>query len=480
MKGQNKLGVGLLYALLALATLLVFSYSTSPLWPNTCFDQCIFSVIGWNWAEGQLPYLTAWDSKGPVIFFFNMLGHLFTDGEAGIFTIQAVNLAAVLWLSDRFLRGYVSGKKSFFFCLCFLLAYIVICSGGNQVGDYTLSLSVASVFCTYRWSLGLQEGRCAHPWRHAFVYGLFFSACLLSRLTNAMALSASVFAIFVVLVSHGLWKNLLTNVLGFMAGFAMMFVPFAIYFALHGAFGEMWYAMFSYNLEYAMHSSPVATQNSCFMLVYYLFYFICLVAVVISSVLSFVDGKRKTAVVWLFVSAVPLLWLLKSYANANYAISYLPLLFVSLLQLSGNKGRRYMTARCFVCGVVLLGFLNHVRVFSHYTGSDREKVESQLAIVSAVPQGDSFVAYNCQPAVYLQAPRHPYYKYFVCQDWAIENGQSLRAKVHSCFAKGDVQWILLYNGNEEPCAIKDVLRSRYEAYRKDEANHLILYKRKDF
>lgn len=32
------------------------------------FDQDIFYVIGRNWAEGKLPYVTAWDSKGPYIF----------------------------------------------------------------------------------------------------------------------------------------------------------------------------------------------------------------------------------------------------------------------------------------------------------------------------------------------------------------------------------------------------------------------------
>lgn len=481
MKMKESIRKPLLFTLLAVVSLLVFSYGSSPLWPNDVNhnDQCIFSVIGWNWAHGLLPYVTAWDSKGPIIFFFNMLGHLFTDGEAGIFTLQVINLAAVLWLSDRFLRKYVTGKQSFFFCLCFLLAYIIVCTGGNQVSDYTLLLSVASVFCTYKWSLDFQAGQCAHPWRFAFVYGLFFSACLLSRMTNAMLLSASVFVVFVVLVYHRLWKNLLANVLGFMAGFATMFVPFAVYFALHGAFGEMWYAMFTYNVEYALYSSSAKTHYSSFMLVYYLFYFICLEAVVVSSVLTFIDGKRKTALVWLAVSALTLLWLFKSYANANYVISYLPVLFVSLLQLAGKKGRRYVAARCFIAGVLLLGFLNHVRIFSTYVEDGKEDVESQLAIISDIPQGDSFVAYNCHPAVYLRAQRHPHYQYFILQDWAIENGQSLRERVHACYSHGDVQWILLYKGYKDPCTIQDVLQKNYEVYKKDETNQLVLYKRRN-
>lgn len=161
-----------IYALLALAVLLVFSQSTSPLWPHVAFDQSIFSVIGRNWAEGQLPYTTAWDSKGPIIFFFNMLGHRLSDGETGTFVLQAVNLTAVLCLCHGLLRSYFSSWRSLLASVLFLLAYVIDCSGGNQVGDYTLLLSVGSVFCTYRWTLSLDERQYRHPWRYAFVYGL--------------------------------------------------------------------------------------------------------------------------------------------------------------------------------------------------------------------------------------------------------------------------------------------------------------------
>lgn len=466
------------YALLSVAVLLVFSQSTSPLWLSTAFDQSIFSVIGRNWAEGQLPYTTAWDSKGPIIFFFNMLGHRLSDGETGTFVLQAVNLTAVLCLCHGLLRRYLSSWRSLLASVLFLLAYVIDCSGGNQVGDYTLLLSVGSVFCTYRWTLGLEQGRYRHPWRYAFVYGLFFSACLLSRLTNAMVLSMSVLAVLVVLVGHGLWRNLLANALGFVAGFLVIFVPFAAYFWAHSALGEMWYATFTYNLEYALHSSPINSQDSRFMVVYYLFYFICLVSTLLSAVLNFLDGRRRSAAVWFVVSAVTLLWLARSYANANYAISYLPLLLVALLQMSGRAGRRYQLARYMVFGVVLAGFANYVRVFSQYANAGREETADELAMILSVPQTDSFVAYNCQPALYLQAGRRPHCRFFVCQDWAIANGPTLRERVRASFVECRAQWILFAEA-PEPCAISDLLKRDYEPTKKDEAAGLILYKRRD-
>ena len=56
---------------LVLAALFVsaFSYGTSPFYVNHAFsDSAMFQVIGKGWAEGSLPYVDLWDSKGPLIF----------------------------------------------------------------------------------------------------------------------------------------------------------------------------------------------------------------------------------------------------------------------------------------------------------------------------------------------------------------------------------------------------------------------------
>ena len=94
-----------LYALVALGLTLIF-LSNSPLWNSFCADQSMFSVIGANWAEGKLPYVDTWDSKGPFIFFMNMIGHRLARGEMGIFILQTINLVAVLPLSHYFLRRH--------------------------------------------------------------------------------------------------------------------------------------------------------------------------------------------------------------------------------------------------------------------------------------------------------------------------------------------------------------------------------------
>lgn len=128
----------------------------------------------------------------------------------------------------------------------FIASYTIINSGGNQVGDCNLLLSVISIFLVYNWTRKYQDSIIEHPWKYAFIYGLFFASCLLSRLTNAVAICASILAIVSILVYHKKWNNLIKNSIAFIAGCCTFALPFIIYFNIHNALSDMWYATFLY------------------------------------------------------------------------------------------------------------------------------------------------------------------------------------------------------------------------------------------
>ena len=83
-----------------------------------------------------------------------------------------------------------------------------------------------------------------------------------------------------------------------------------------------------------------------------------------------------------------------------------------------------------------------------------------------VPKCDTFVAYDISPTFYIYAGREPDYRFFATQDWAIENGPSLRQKVVDCYRSGLAEWILVYQYGQSN--IKGVLDENYELYRYDE------------
>lgn len=161
------------YLIVSLLFNLLFCPNISPLWNKTMSDQAMFSIIGENWAHGLLPYVSTWDSKGPVIFFFNMLGHKIASGENGVFILQVLNMAGVLLISHLYMRRWCRLGHELLFQLLFMMNYVIICSyGGNQVGDSTQLLGTWAVMCAYDWSRGLEQRRYAHPWGNAVVYAL--------------------------------------------------------------------------------------------------------------------------------------------------------------------------------------------------------------------------------------------------------------------------------------------------------------------
>ncbi|MBQ7423011.1 MAG: hypothetical protein IJV27_12870 [Prevotella sp.] len=480
---QRKIDIRILVllSLIAFTALLVFSFSTSFLYHIVSdFDQSIFEIIGKNWSRGYLPYAETWDSKGPIIFFVNMLGYLFLGGRNGIFLLQFANLTVCLYYFYCFLRKRFSWKASLAYTVLSLLSYITICSGGNQVCDYTLLLSAISIFCTYSWAEQFQDtGRPEHSLAYAFAYGLFFSGSFLSRLSNAAGLCVSVLVVAIVLMVFRRWQDLLHNALAFLLGFAVLFVPFAVYFAANGIFGEMWYATFTYNLEYALSSKSSETIHTTSSFLYSLVYFFSVISVLIVSILTLIFNprRRKTGLIWLSISLFVLCWLYKSYANANYAIVYIPFVCVAMSEFRQllSKDSRLKAVQYAVYAVFILGFINHIRVFTSYYERGEQPYEKMIQGLKPSYK-NSFVAYNCIPDIYLKYDIRPCYRFFVCQDWAIQNGNSLLPKVRETFATGQAEWILV--DDAEHSQINDILTDLYWEYRIDKKHHLTLFKRK--
>lgn len=479
-----KLSPWISLAIIAFAVLYACSYYTHTDYRVLAFDQDIFYVIGRNWAEGKLPYITAWDSKGPFIFFFNTLGYLITKSDLGVVILEVINFTLVSWCCYFFLCKYCSKTLSFIYTLLFIASYIIINSGVNQVGDCTLLLSVISIFLVYNWSRKYQDGMIEHSWKYACIYGLFFASCLLSRLTNAMAICASIIAIASILIYHRKWKNLMKNSLSFIIGCCTFSLPFIIYFSIHNALSDMWYATFLYNIEYTIHSHPDAVTDTHFPLIYFTLYNISIISALLFGIIAIIYNVRKRiAYIWGFIAIFTIGWIVKSYANANYTISFLPILFVALIELSTlynkNKKKIYLLGTYAIGAIIAVGVANYIRITHCYKVVAKEmknNAQYQIDLLKDIPQKDSYIFYNGLPYIYATQNIRPYYPYWICQDWAIENGMSLRKKVRECYAKGDVKWIIIFD--YEHSNIKDILLNRYFICKEDKKNKLTLFKLK--
>lgn len=92
--------------------------------------------------------------------------------------------------------------------------------------------------------------------------------------------------------------------------------------------------------------------------------------------------------------------------------------------------------------VIIIGTGNYIRTTMCYESVARDMkkdAQYQIDMIKDIPKEDSFIFYNGLPFIYATQNIRPYYPYWICQDWAIENGISLRSKVRDCYAKGDAK-----------------------------------------
>lgn len=469
----------LLLAVITLASLAYYLDSSSFLFSDVpSFDQEMFEIIGREWSRGSLPYRDVWDSKGPIIFFCNMLGYRL-GGHACIFWLEFANITAFLWCTMLYCLRRLRKPQAYMATLSVLAAFITASSCGNTVSEYTLLPALLSIILFYEWADRWQAtGKADHDGRYAVVYGAFLASCLLSRLSNAMCLCVSIAVVGCVLAYHRRWKNILLNTAAFAIGFAIVFLPFAAYFMYHGIFGEMWYAMLSYNIEYASTSMATHDDGGIKAQLYQFIYFLPLWALLLLSAIIALRHRerRKVAVAHATIAMLSLLWLYNSYASANYIISAVPYIIVVAAELSLMAARspkaRYIAGALLL--ILLAGFANYTRIYTNWIAKRDNYWQPLTQGIGNWRQ--SFVAYNCKPYIYLQEDIRPAYRFFVCQDWAIHNGPSLRDKVRDTFERGDARWVLV--AEYDSCNIRDILDRRYlpyRQYRHKDGNTYILF-----
>lgn len=166
----------------------------------------------------------------------------------------------VLGIFDMTKAFKISEKQRMIITVFSLVSLVVFYSNGNLTEEYCLPF--------LSWSLSkeisyLRSKEKKHLSQYAFLYGVTFSVCLLTRITNAAPVCVMVALIAVRLMVTGEWKNLGWNILMFLMGFFIITIPFVIYFAMKHGLYEAIYGTLLYNFAYASSgkSSFFATLN---------------------------------------------------------------------------------------------------------------------------------------------------------------------------------------------------------------------------
>lgn len=98
----------LLWAVIAVLFLGIYSPATSPLAIYYGADSAFFIMVARGMKEGLLPYRDFFDMKGPYFFLIQYVGQLIYTGRFGAFIIQCINLFFSLIIIDNI---YISEAK---------------------------------------------------------------------------------------------------------------------------------------------------------------------------------------------------------------------------------------------------------------------------------------------------------------------------------------------------------------------------------
>lgn len=234
----------------SLAFLLVFSWSTSPLYLTYGGDSPFFQIIGLGITQGKVPYVDLFDHKGPVPFFYDALGYSLGLGRCGIFILQVVSLTVTVCLMRRIALLFTnSSRKATVAVALTFIPLAVFITEGNQVEEWQLPFIALNLFLVCRYLL---SDRKTHPLWQSLIYGLCFGTVLLNRPNDGVMWVGSLFfGLLLLWTVRGEYRRLLPNIGTFIAGFAVSSVPFLAYFAVRNALPDLWYGMIVHNVRYA-------------------------------------------------------------------------------------------------------------------------------------------------------------------------------------------------------------------------------------
>ena len=93
----------------------------------------------------------------------------------------------------------------------------------------------------------------------------------------------------------------------------------------------------------------------------------------------------------------------------------------------------------------IIGIANNLKNY-FLVFHDYKELAVYERIVNKLPLDfkSSFIAYDCDPELYLYFDISPKYPFCGGQSFLINYGASIKSKIESCFRYGDAQWMLVH------------------------------------
>jgi hypothetical protein len=218
----------------------------NPLFDKPSRDGGFFLYAGSQILDGKTPYLDFWDSKGPAIFYTNALGLWLGNGSRwGIWMVEFLCVFGTLLILHRALSKRWGLGAALFGVTMAGLGLRVTLGYGNYTEEYALLFNAAGLHLF----LSMADTE-RNYWKYFWI-GALFGLSFTFRANNIGGLFGILTAIFLFDTFKRNFVGALKTILAALAGFALLLLLWAGYFALLGGAGEMIYASVIFNFSYA-------------------------------------------------------------------------------------------------------------------------------------------------------------------------------------------------------------------------------------
>ena len=443
-KNLNKICLGL-SIISSILFVLIYSWTTSPLYHWINFDSSVYRVMGWMTSQGSIPYKDMFDHKGPFFVLLETIGHLLNP-SFGIAIIQMIVWFFTFWGTYKILGEFFKSKK-IIVALCFSVSvyiFLYYISAGNYVEEYCLPFLVWSYVYLIRYFINSKDNHQHNP-KYAILYGFSFAVCAFTKLSNAIPLCITIAVIVIVLILNKKWKNLLINTVAFIFGMFICALPFLIWFGANGALGDMFYATFVFNFKYVNYYHPTINNT-----------------VLIKQVLRYLSifgigfivlwlNKRKI-LLNIAVSLQLLTGIIFFFGGAkflHYLIIWIPSVIIALcIGWTSNTHTKICKTviaitMCYILAMMLFSFSDCHNIYA----SDRtQRFEKEIdRVINKIPKKDkkSVVALNSSAHIYLYGNIKPCFKYFVLQDFHSKVDNKIQEYLDTNLEKQKARYIII-------------------------------------
>ncbi len=470
---KNPLKEVLPWILPVIIYMLIFSASTSPLFPDWyMYDSAVFLHVGSSILKGQRLYADIFDHKGPFIHWLNSLG-LILGGRTGVFALQCLFLLSDLLIIKKIAGLFTCKKRDqlLITALTFMILSFPL-SNGNLTEEYSLPFIFLSL---YFFTGDILNDKSPKP-LHSFFYGISTAFMFFLRLNNAVSIYGIIICWIVILIKKGQWDILIKNLISGILGILLVTIPVLIIFMLQGTLYEMWYGVFLFNMMYSSGLTYIRNFTDPKTFAHILINF----TPVIISMLVVFKKCELPELKWSFefISILNILSLFLGQGYNHYFMVYVPLCTLMLIvEASSRRDKLTHSITALMCLLYLLLFVRiiAVNIGDYYiSGSVLHENEAVKEDLSVIPEDEknSVLGYGIPSGYYELSGIPQCYRFAIAYPMWSGIDEDIRKDFEEYMSLTPPKWIVMAKSAGHGA---DIYLSDYEGIRENE--YFILYKR---